>query len=183
MSDLAPVPVSSPKRSKLLVASLALNFLVFGLFGGAVFARHWLGGPHDFNVGRMIGDPGLHGFVRSLPKERRAVLRASGEQERQALKPLRETAQQARLAATAALDAAAFDPARVEKAMNDWIAAETAARRASVSLLVGAVSQMTVEERAQFQDWRKKHAHMPPPPGRGPAEPGSAPGSNDATPR
>lgn len=182
MSDLAPVPVPPPKRSKLLVASLALNFLVLGLFGGAVFARHRFGGPHDLNVGRIMGDPGLHGFVRTLPKERRAVLRASGEQARQTLKPLRETAQQTRLAATAAMDAVAFDPARVEKAMNDWIAAETAARRASVSVLVGAVSQMTAEERAQFQDWRKKHEHMPPP-GRGPAEAGPTPGSTEGSPR
>lgn len=162
MSDHVPVS-PKPKRSKLLIASLALNLLVVGLVGGAFAARHRFGPHGDFNVGRMLGDPGLRGFVRTLPKERHAILRAGGEAARQNVKPLRETALQAKLTATAAMNAEPFDTARVEKAMQNWIEAESQVRRAGIAILLQTVVQMTPDERSQFQAWRKRHDHSPQP--------------------
>ena len=153
-------PVSrTPKYSKLLIASLALNLLIVGLIGGALIS-HRFGRPHGFN----LGDPGLRGFMRSLPKDRRDVLRAAGEQSRLSWKPLRQAVQQARAEVDIAMNAVPFDAARVEKSFNDLIAAEATARRAGTAVLISAVSQMTPEERARFQKWRRKHDrhHGPP---------------------
>ncbi len=154
-----------PKRSKLLIASLALNFAVAGLVGGAFLERHRLAMPNgNFNIGRTLGDPGLRGFVKTLSKERHVALRRGGEAFRKNFKPLRQAVQQARTEATAAMKSEPFDPAQVEKAMESLILAETALRRASVAVLIGALSQMTSVERAQFDIWRKAHEHSQPGP-------------------
>jgi uncharacterized membrane protein len=163
---------ASPVRRKwspLLMASLALNLLIVGTIAGAVFAHRGGmgggGGPPELNIGRMVaGEQGLRGFVRTLPKERRAIFRASGEQARQALKPLRLTVRKARDDATLALKSEPFDAARYEKAMGDLIAAEGSARRAGVAILASAIGQMTPAEREQFQSWRRKHERGGPPP-------------------
>lgn len=176
MTDVAaPQPVK--RRSWLLIASLALNLLILGMVGGAVFARHRMGGPRDpLNIGRLMGDPGLRGFIRSLPKDREAALRAASEPARKNLRPLREAAQQARAAATMALKAEPFDAAQMELAMAGLIAAETAVRQAGVAVLVNAVSSMTPAERAQFQAWRARHEFMPPPPPNPKDQPSAPPG-------
>lgn len=159
MSTTAPVSPAAPKYSKLLIASLALNLLIVGLVGGAVFS-HRFGRHHELH----LGDPGLRGFMRSLPKERRDELRATGEQARQAWKPLRQAVQQARAEVDAAMIAAPFDAARIEKSLNELIAAETNARRAGSAVFINALSQMTPDERARFQKWRRKHDHRSGPP-------------------
>lgn len=147
-----PAPPTPPKYPKLLIASLALNLLIIGLIGGGMIS-HRLGRQYDLN----LGEPGLRGFMHSLPKDRREALRASGEQARVALKPLRQAVRQARAEVDAAMTAIPFDPARVERSFNDLIAAETSVRRAGSSVLISAISQMTPEERTRFQKWRRKH--------------------------
>ncbi|MEQ1696640.1 MAG: periplasmic heavy metal sensor [Hyphomicrobiaceae bacterium] len=159
MSTTAPLTPPARRYSKLLIASLALNLLIMGIAGGAV-VTHRFGRHHEFH----LGDPGLRGFMRSLPKERRDALRANGEQARQTWKPLRQAVQQARADVNAAMTASPFDAARVEKSLNDLIAAEANARRAGSAVLISAVSQMTPEERARFQKWRRKHDQRSGPP-------------------
>ena len=161
MSTTAPATPPAPKYSKLLIASLAFNLLILGVFGGAAISHRW-GRPHEFNV----GDPGLRGFMRSLPKDRRESLRATGELARQSWRPLRQAVQQARADVDTAMSAVPFDAARVEKSLNELIAAEATARRAGTAVLISAVSQMTPEERARFQKWRRKHLHRPGAPDR-----------------
>jgi uncharacterized membrane protein len=164
MSATPPSQKPPARWSRLLIASLAINLLVAGLIGGAAISRHRLGGPPDFAGGRLIGDPGLRGFLRTLPSERRAALRTATEQSRSALRPLRQTAQRARLEMQTALNAVPIDPVRVERAMGDVISAEGLARRAAVQTLVAALSVMTPQERAQFQSFRRKHERSPPDP-------------------
>ena len=168
MSNQEPSRPPARRWPPLLMASLALNLLILGTVAGTVFAHRagvsGFGGP-DLNVGRMVaGEQGLRGFVRTLPKERRLIFRAAAEQTRQTLKPLRQTARKARDDAGVALRAEPFDAARFEQAMGDLITAEATARRAGVSILAGAVAQMTPAEREQFQAWRKKHERNGPPP-------------------
>jgi uncharacterized membrane protein len=175
-SATPPAPPTPPKYSKLLIASLALNLLIIGLIGGGMIS-HRLGRHHDLN----LGEPGLRGFMHSLPADRREALRATGEQARLAWKSLRQAVRQARAEVDAAMIAVPFDAARVEKSLNDLIAAEASARRAGSSVLIGAISQMTPEERARFQKWRRKHDHRLGPHGRDegsdsqPAQPPPAP--------
>jgi uncharacterized membrane protein len=150
----------------LLIGSLAINLLVAGAVAGAIIQHRRLGGPGPdlLNVGRMVGEPGLRSFVRTLPEERRKVLRTSVEQIRVTLKPLRQTVRQARLESLAALKSDPFDAPRFEKAMGDLIEAEAKARRAGVAILTRAVSQMTPAERELFQSWRVKQMRNGPPP-------------------
>lgn len=159
MSNTAPATAPAPKISKLLIASLAFNLLLVGLIGGAMVS-HRFGRHHE----SAFGDPGLRGFMRALPKDRREVLRASSEQARQTLRPLRQAVQRARADVDAAMSAVPFDAPRAEKALNDLVAAEATARRAGTTVLVNAVSQMTDQERTHFQQWRRKHQRRPGPP-------------------
>lgn len=149
------MPPKPPSRrpSKLLIASLAFNLLFVGLVAGAAIARHRWGGPPDLN----LSDPSLRGFMRQLPKERREAIRASGEQARQAWRPLRQAAQQAREAYNKAMYAQPIDLPLVEKTLGELITAESAARRAGIAVLTGAVSQMSPEERTRFQEFRRRH--------------------------
>ena len=177
MNAVEPSLGTPTSRSWLLIGSLALNLLIIGSIAGAVLTHGWRGGrrgpfgPHDpLNFGRMTGDQGLRGFGRSLPAERRNAIKASTEQARQAMKPLRLAAEQARAEMQAAFAVEPFDPARLEKATGDVIAADSAVRRAGASILTTAMGQMTAAERAQFLLWRKSHEHDPPqPPGPPPA--------------
>lgn len=153
MMPASPPKPQKPAISKLLIASLAFNLLFIGLVAGAAIARHRWHGPGDLN----LGDPSLRGFMRQLPKERRDAIRAAGEQARQAWRPLRQAVHQAREAYNAAMYAQPIDTARVEKTLGDLITAESAARRAGIAVLTGAVSQMTPEERTRFQDFRRRH--------------------------
>ena len=162
MSSETSIPPSVSKRSKLFIASLSLNLLVVGLFAGTFLARHRWGRPPDFGIGKIIGESGLRGFLRTLPKERREALR-SGSDAHQLFKPLRQAVQQARQDVVSAMNAIPLEPTRVEKSMNDLIAAEATARRASAAILVEGIIHMTSQERTQFQDWRKKHEYAPPP--------------------
>jgi uncharacterized membrane protein len=149
---------SVPKRRWLLLASLALNMLFVGTIGGAVLARHRLGPPPEFAIGKLAGEPGLRAFFRALPKDRRPVFRPLGEQFRTTVKPLRLAVRQARDLAAAALVAEPFDPARFENATNELIAAETAARRATASIVASTLTIMTPQERGQFHAYRKSAA-------------------------
>lgn len=158
MSSTGPSTPAAPKFSKLLIASMAFNLLIVGLIGGAMVS-HRFGRHHE----SAFGDPGLRGFMRSLPKDRREALRASGEQARQNWRPLRQAVQRARAEVDTAMTAVPFDAARTEKALNDLVAAEATARRAGTAVLINAVSQMTAEERARFQKWRRKHQPRPGP--------------------
>ena len=167
MSSQQSPPAPPRRRSPLLIASLALNLRILGTIGGTVLAHRVAGGGlHDeLNVGRMVGtEQGLRGFVRTLPKERRAVFRADAEVFRQNVRPLRQAARQTRTEAALALRAEPFDAARFEKAMGEMIAAEGMARKAAVSVLAQAVAKMTADERAGFLAWRRKFERAGPPP-------------------
>jgi uncharacterized membrane protein len=116
--------------SWLLVASLALNLLVVGTIVGAMVVSHRHGGPGNFPGGRMfMGDAGLVGYVRSLPRERRVFFRTQLDNSRQAMKSFRQNVRQAKADVSAALAAEPFDQARFEAAVTKLVAMETEARR------------------------------------------------------
>ncbi len=87
-SDNAVVTKGSGcRRLRLaLIFSLALNALIIGAVGGALlFARHGHGGGWH---GRK--DFGLYGFARTLPEDRRDVIRTAIKDGWTKLKPLRK---------------------------------------------------------------------------------------------
>jgi uncharacterized membrane protein len=142
------------RGSVLLMASLALNLLILGTIAGSVFASRGEriaapGGPTPALNG------GIPGFVRTLPKERRAALRESVEQFQRAARPLRVEAFKSRVAAADALVVEPFDPERLKAAMWRLSDAEARLRSQSVDILVGVASKMTSAERQQFRAWRR----------------------------
>jgi uncharacterized membrane protein len=155
VSDIAPAKPLKPGPSWLLIASLALNLLIIGLIAGAAIARHRLAGQNEFNVNRLAGEPGLRGFMRQLPKERRVVIRQAIEPGRETLKTLRQSARKARDSVQLALAAQPFDKAALEKALIELTAAEGAVGRSNATALADAISLMTPAERLQFQAWRR----------------------------
>jgi len=152
MPGTPPKPPTSG-YSKLLIASLAFNLLFIGLVAGAAIVRHRWHGPRDAS----LGDPSLRGFMFQLPKERREAIRASGEQVRQAWRPLRRAVHEAREAYNAAMNAQPIDTGLVEKTLGELIAAESTARRAGIAVLTNAIAQMTPDERTRFQEFRRRH--------------------------
>ena len=153
-----------PRRwSKLLIISLAINLLVVGAVAGAWGTGKWKR-PMDLSNGKVLGEPGLGGFVRSLPKERRDVLRKTLDPLRQSSRDQRPIVMRARQDVATALGQTPIEPAQVEHAMENLMVAETAMRKIAIATLVSALNAMTDPERQRFQSWRKQHDHLPPSP-------------------
>ena len=156
------------KWSWLLIGSLALNLIIAGAVVG-MFVTHGrggrFGGGGELNVVRLVmSKEGLHGFVRSLPQERRATFRATLEDAQRTLQPLRGAVRSARSEAMAAMAGEPFDSARFQKAMEALTAAETTLRKSGVTVLADTLQQMTPQERAQFQSWCHRFDRQPPAP-------------------
>lgn len=163
MTVTSTPPPPRPRRSWLLYGSLALNLLFVGLFAGAVVARHRFGPPDFAAPHKLLGDPGLRHFVSSLPKERRDAIRVGSQDDRRLLREARQKAHQARIDAENVIGTAPLDPARIETALANVMAADDEARKVGIKVMLASFAKMTPEERAQFQQWRRRHVPPLPP--------------------
>lgn len=135
-----------------LIASLALNVLLIGGIATAAWKiRH---GPPG---GKYGFDMGMKAFARSLPDDRRKMLRDEFKGERQKLQPLREDIRVKWVAANDVLGVEPFDRVKFQTAVDDAIKAEVAMRSAVSTTLVEAAAKLTPDERRQFKDWRARH--------------------------
>lgn len=130
-----------------LLGSLALNLLCIGLIGGALFK----GPPH-----RPHTEFGLIGFSRTLPADRAAVLRDTLAPHRPQFRELRQTARAARLEATDALVADAYDKEKVRASLVKVDDAETKMRLMISNLFVDAGEKLTPAERRELAEWWKR---------------------------
>ncbi len=133
----------------LLVASLALNLLVVGAVGGAMFRY----GPQGGWGGRHPGGNAL-GFVATLPAERRQQLLSSLDVQRQQLIALRSDLRLATRARQEALAAEPFERARLVQAQQRLLAADARLREKLGDFLVETASKLTPEERRRLMRWR-----------------------------
>lgn len=151
----APRPNGRSRWLKgLLIASLAINALAIGLVLRAIW--------HNRGAG-MAGfalEARLPGFVGTLPRERREILRNSGlvDLPRQ-LRPLRGDLRRARMEAARLFQADPFDRAAFVAAQAAAQEAELKLRRVVQELLPDIAERMTPDERRRFAHWRN--------PGRG----------------
>lgn len=135
----------------LLVGSLALNLLFIG--GLAKAAWHHRHGGH--------GGPGLMGFVRDLPPDRRQLLGNEIKAAREAVEPLRQTVRDRWSEANTVLVEEPFDKAKYKAAMDRVTEAESQMKAGITSALSETASKLTPDERRALKAWRdKRKKHM-----------------------
>lgn len=135
----------------LLVGSLALNLLFIG--GLAKAAWHHRHGGH--------GGPGLMGFVRDLPPDRRQLIGDELKAARTAVQPMRETVRERWGEANAVLVEEPFDKTKYKTAMDRVTEAEVQLKNAIWAAMSETASKMSPEERRALHAWRdkrKKHS-------------------------
>jgi uncharacterized membrane protein len=144
-----PVEKTVPARRSwlkwLLVASLALNVLVFGVVIGA-FVR-------GSSTGRAAPQ-NLIGYVMSLPAERRQELMKRSAAVRPEMKALRQQIRAANRERMAAITAEPFDRERYIAAQTRQIESETKIRMLMRDLVADTAAGMSLDERRAFLRWR-----------------------------
>jgi len=158
MSDIAALPSPGKQRAPrwmlvLLIASLALNFIVVGSVAGAMW--RFRAPPPWSSV-----TPNLLGYASTLPADRRKALWDETEQERQHIRPFRREVRAAREQTVKALVAEPFDREAYIAAQTHQAGAEDRARQAVQTLYVKIATRLTSEERRAFPRWRQ---HLRPP--------------------
>jgi uncharacterized membrane protein len=158
MSDAAMALGQAVRRAPrwmllLLIASLAVNFLILGLAAGAMWK--FRGPPPLAGV-----TPNLLGYASTLPSDRRKALWDGTEAERQHLRPFRRDVRTAREETIKALVAEPFDREKFIAAQDKQSEAEQRARQAVQGLFAKIAAGLTPEERRAFPRWRE---HRRPP--------------------
>ncbi len=156
MSEMAMgAPALGPNRAPrwmlaLLILSLALNLLVIGSVGAALW-RLRTPPPWAHAI-----TPNLLGYTSTLPSDRRKALWERSAQERQQIRPFRREVRAARQETIKALGAEPFDRQRFIDAQARQAEAENRARGAVQSLYVTIAEGLTLEERRGFSRWREE---------------------------
>jgi len=134
-----------------LIASLAVNVLIIGAVGSALLvARH----GHGWHGRKSFG---LYGFARTLPKDRRDVIRNSIKDGRAKLKPLREEVWSARAAARKTLSEEPFEEAKLNAALNIVVDADTDYQRAKMTTFSQTAAKLSDAEREGLSEWLEHH--------------------------
>lgn len=150
-----------------LIASLAVNVAVIGVFAGAGLSMRYGGA----GIGGGPG-PALMRFANTLPAERRQVIRTQMQGQRGVIAPLRKEVRQARGEVIRALQAEPFDKAAFLAAERRVLAADARLREAGAQALAEIAAVMTAEERRNFTSLRHMRRHGGP---RGNADDDSEP--------
>lgn len=149
-------PTGSRRLKYALIASLALNLLVVGAVGGALytfgFGKH---PPPRFAHGRGE-DFGLMGLTRTLPEERRKDIRKKLRDDRERLRPLIEDLRAARRDAATKLAADPFDSAALKGAFDVSGEKDRAVREAAIAAFLSHAEQLTADERRRLASWWTK---------------------------
>ncbi len=144
-------PVAKPRWLYAgMIASLALNVLLIGGVGAAVWRHGHKGGP-----GRGH-DVGLMGFIKDLPAERQSIVTTDVANARETLRPLRRAMREAWSESSAALTADPFDKEKLRAAMVRLVEAETRLKTAISTALGDTADKLTSGERRALQAWREQ---------------------------
>jgi uncharacterized membrane protein len=163
MSAEAPAVVAQPRKRwfgaprwlvALLGVSLAVNLLIAGMVGGAIW-RHRTNPQQGIN---MIG------YIASLPAERRQMIFGKAGGHRATLRPLRMEVRDARAAVMQTLAAEPFDREKFSAAQERLTEIQIKIRKAEQAFVNDLAVNLTPEERKMFVRWREMR--------RGPGGPG-----------
>lgn len=131
----------------LLVVSLALNLLFFGLVAGAIWSKRqggWVGPRHHAFATAM------RRVMKELPEDRRKVAEEIVTRHRAKVRPLRRQVRQARHAAVEGLEADTFDAAAFAERLERLQSAEATMRKAMAGMAMELMKTLTPEERRLF---------------------------------
>lgn len=137
----------------LLVASLALNLLVFGIVAAAGIKHGW-GPPPGAQQATLLR------FARTLPAERKNEIWTAIRPELRSVRPHWRALRKARAEMRTALSAEPFDAARYRQAHDHLLEVETNLRKALHPVFDNVASLLTPQERHEFARWQAK-AEMP----------------------
>jgi uncharacterized membrane protein len=154
--DAAGVPPPQPADVKqrrlkwMLIASLAVNLLVIGVVAGAMISgkhRHRPGGAERGE------DYGLMSFTRQLSSERRGQVRKAIKEQRETLRPLRESVDGARREAADLLVVEPFNRDRVKEAFDKITDADVKLKSAGLAMFLTTAESLTPDERQKLKEW------------------------------
>ena len=134
----------------LLIASLALNFIIVGLVAGSI----WRVRAHQPAVRGVT--PNLLGYAASLPQERRDLIWNATAEQRQHIRPFRRDIRTAREEVMQAIAAEPFDGEKFATAQGRLAEAYTRARAAVQELDLKITVELTPQERRAFPAWREQ---------------------------
>lgn len=152
MAETNPTPPPAPHRTPLwmrvlLVGSLGLNFLVFGMVAASILSGGGPGAPREA-ARDLAGSP----FVRALGTEdRRAILREL-RRERDTLRENRAALRVRFERLLATLRADDLDLAELERIVAEQRAAALDRLQIGERLVVGRIALMSLEERRAYAD-------------------------------
>jgi uncharacterized membrane protein len=136
-------------KSILLVASLALNLLIFGLMTAAGIKHGW-GPPPSVQQATLLR------FARTLPDERKKEIWATIRPELRAARPLWRELRQARADARSTVTAEPFDLAKYRQAHDRLLDVETRLRKALHPVYEVVATHLTPEERREYAKWQAR---------------------------
>lgn len=141
------------RTPRWLIAILAVSLLLNGLVLGAVGARLWSvrhGAPPWLGAS---DNTHLFGLAVTLPPERYREIRTMVEEERAAMRPLREKRASAREELSRALIATPFDLQRFAEAQKRLFDAEQETRLGTLKVVAAMMQRLTPDERAALAQW------------------------------
>jgi uncharacterized membrane protein len=133
-----------------LIASLALNLLVAGWIGAAV----WRARSMAF-AGHANFSANLRGYASQLPAERRDAIWANTTEQRNQIRAIRGDVRMAREEVLTVLTTEPFDKQRFADAQGRLFAAENKVRDIVQRLNIEIATSMTPDERQSFIHWRE----------------------------
>ena len=151
--DSVNKPAGRSLRVALMV-SLALNVLFIGGVASAFVLHHR--GHHGHK------ESGLMGFARTLPAERKDMIKQKIAGEQVNLASLNKAEHDTRVAARSILLEEPFDKDKFKAALDKAVDADAQTKHARMSLLASATSDLSPAERKQLHDWIEKHRPLPP---------------------
>jgi uncharacterized membrane protein len=151
--EAANRPAGRSLRVALMV-SLALNVLFIGGVASAFVLHHR--GHHGHK------ESGLMGFARTLPAERKDMIKQKLAGEQANLATLGKAEHDARVAARGVLLEEPFDKDKFKTALDKAVDADAQEKHARMSLLASTTADLTPAERKQLHDWIEKHRPLPP---------------------
>jgi Spy/CpxP family protein refolding chaperone len=144
------------RTPRWLIAVLAVSLLLNGLVLGAMGARLW-SAQHAHQQWQGNSDnTHLFGLAVTLPPERYREIRLQVENERAAMRPLRQKRWDAREEVRKALVANPFEPAIFEQSQQRLFEAEQETRRGTLKVVAAIMARLTAEERAALAEWESQ---------------------------
>jgi len=139
---------------KWLLAVLVISLLINGLVVGAIASR-WQSMHSAMPALGSSSNAQLYGFAVTLPTERRQEVWKTVEDDRAAIRPLRQSVHAARDEARKILLAEPFDAASYATAQKRLFDAEQEMRLRALDVIQAIAQQLTPKERAAFARWEE----------------------------